>query len=89
MPARNACTHARTRARTHARTHVHTHAGGAKRPSSRLVAVSTPGYHKAMELFRLMGHLTAKAILDGRNLPLPLSRPFLKLVRGWWRDLQP
>ena len=37
---------------------------------------------KVLSMFRFIGHLVAKAIIDGRNLPLPLSKPFIKLILG-------
>ncbi|CAH8305538.1 unnamed protein product [Eruca vesicaria subsp. sativa] len=39
-------------------------------------------FHKAIEYFRLLGRVMAKALQDGRLLDLPLSTAFYKLVLG-------
>ncbi|KAJ7967163.1 E3 ubiquitin-protein ligase UPL3-like [Quillaja saponaria] len=44
-------------------------------------------FFKVIEYFRLVGHVMAKALQDGRLLDLPLSTPFYKLVLGQELDL--
>ncbi|XP_010327414.1 E3 ubiquitin-protein ligase UPL3 [Solanum lycopersicum] len=44
-------------------------------------------FYKAIEYFRLLGRVMAKALQDGRLLDLPLSMAFYKLVLGQELDL--
>lgn len=47
----------------------------------------TASGRRALSLFRALGQLCAKALVDGRVLDLPFSRPFYRLAVGKERDL--
>ncbi|KAF8088217.1 hypothetical protein N665_0549s0027 [Sinapis alba] len=44
-------------------------------------------FHKAIEYFRLLGRVMAKALQDGRLMDVPLSTAFYKLILGQELDL--